>query len=260
MMVAPTTPAAILPAVARRALAAAGASLASTSRERTFALAACLLLHAVALSGLLRLAPAAVAPVPVIEMELVPAQALQPAAATARSPASLPQPLPLLPATPRLAAAAGDVRPVPSPAHVMATPAAELPAEQPAPVSAPAVLLREPTAPAPVRESPAAVPRTAPQELPVTAPSFDAAYLENPAPRYPPAALRLRESGRVLVSVMVSATGLAERVELARSSGSPRLDQAALETVRRWRFEPARQGDRAVAAQVTVPLVFRLDE
>jgi protein TonB len=97
-------------------------------------------------------------------------------------------------------------------------------------------------------------------EAPVTPPVFDAAYLDNPAPRYPPAAARLRESGRVLLLVSVSASGLPERVELARSSGSPRLDQAALETVRRWRFVPARQGDRSVAAQVTVPLVFRLEE
>jgi periplasmic protein TonB len=95
---------------------------------------------------------------------------------------------------------------------------------------------------------------------PITPPTFDADYLHNPTPRYPPAAARLRESGRVLLSVLVSAAGQPERVELAASSGSPRLDQAALETVRRWRFVPARQGDQPVAATVTVPLVFRLDE
>jgi protein TonB len=91
-------------------------------------------------------------------------------------------------------------------------------------------------------------------------PSFDADYLHNPTPRYPAAAQRLRESGKVLLSVSVTASGMPERVEIASSSGSPRLDQAALDTVRRWRFLPARQGDQAVAATVTVPLVFRLDE
>jgi protein TonB len=91
-------------------------------------------------------------------------------------------------------------------------------------------------------------------------PSFDADYLHNPTPRYPPAAARLRESGRVLLSVAVSAAGMPERVEVATTSGSPRLDQAAIETVKRWRFVPARQGDKPIAASVTVPLVFRLDE
>ena len=94
----------------------------------------------------------------------------------------------------------------------------------------------------------------------VVPPSFDADYLHNPTPRYPPAAARLRESGRVLLSVAVNAAGLPERVEISTSSGSPRLDQAALETVRRWRFVPARQGDQPIAATVTVPLVFRLEE
>jgi len=91
-------------------------------------------------------------------------------------------------------------------------------------------------------------------------PGFDADYLHNPPPRYPPAAQRLRESGRVLLAVQVSASGLPERVEVSTSSGSPRLDQAALETVRRWRFVPAQQAGKPVAAGVIVPIVFRLDE
>ena len=57
---------------------------------------------------------------------------------------------------------------------------------------------------------------------------------------------------------MVSAAGAAERVEVKASSGSPRLDDAALEAVRRWRFVPARRGADAVAGWALVPVVFEL--
>ncbi len=95
-------------------------------------------------------------------------------------------------------------------------------------------------------------------EAPVIAPVFDADYLENPAPAYPPLSRRLGEQGRVLLRVWVSEQGRAERVALARSSGFDRLDQSAMQAVARWRFVPARQGERAVAAHVLVPVAFVL--
>jgi protein TonB len=48
------------------------------------------------------------------------------------------------------------------------------------------------------------------------------------------------------------------RVELRSSSGHDRLDAVALETVRRWKFVPARRGDQAVSAWVLVPISFSL--
>lgn len=93
---------------------------------------------------------------------------------------------------------------------------------------------------------------------PIVPPSFNAEYLDNPAPIYPPAARRLREQGRVLLLVEVAPDGLPRQVNLASSSGSPRLDEAALDAVRRWRFVPARKGSTAVPAQVLVPIVFGL--
>lgn len=93
----------------------------------------------------------------------------------------------------------------------------------------------------------------------VQPPRFDAAYLKNPEPIYPPLSQRLGEEGRVLLRVLVDAEGRAERVELKSGSGHPRLDQAALDTVRRWRFTPARRGADPVAAWVLVPLTFHLD-
>ncbi len=94
---------------------------------------------------------------------------------------------------------------------------------------------------------------------PIIPPNFNADYLHNPPPPYPPVARRLGEQGRVVLRVLVSADGKAEQVDLRASSGSPRLDAAALETVRHWKFVPARQGDRPIAAWVLVPISFRLE-
>lgn len=89
-------------------------------------------------------------------------------------------------------------------------------------------------------------------------PRFDADYLNNPKPHYPPLSRRLREEGVVMLRVYVLPSGLPDSVELKRSSGSARLDEVALVTVRRWRFIPARSGEVAVAAWVLVPIAFSL--
>lgn len=99
----------------------------------------------------------------------------------------------------------------------------------------------------------------APAAPPVIGARFDADYLSNPAPPYPPLARRLGEEGKVVLRVQVSAEGNATQVEIRSSSGFPRLDQSALDTVRRWRFVPARQGDKPLPSTVLVPIVFKLD-
>jgi protein TonB len=89
-------------------------------------------------------------------------------------------------------------------------------------------------------------------------PSFDADYLDNPAPSYPSLSRRAGEAGSVLLQVHVSAEGRAQEVSVSRSSGFPRLDAAALQAVRRWRFVPAQQAGRAVDGWVLVPINFSL--
>ena len=93
----------------------------------------------------------------------------------------------------------------------------------------------------------------------VTPPGINAAYLRNPAPRYPVAARRAGEQGTVTLRVQVSPDGLASRVAVEKSSGSPHLDAAALEAVKAWRFTPARRGADAVESWMLVPIVFRLE-
>jgi protein TonB len=63
----------------------------------------------------------------------------------------------------------------------------------------------------------------------------------------------------VTLRVLVTREGQPARVSIERSSGSSQLDGAALETVKTWRFVPARQGRESIEAWVLVPIVFRLE-
>ena len=78
-------------------------------------------------------------------------------------------------------------------------------------------------------------------------PSADADYLNNPAPPYPRQSRRLGEEGWVVLRVLIGLQGTAEQAEIRTSSGYDRLDQAALETVQRWRYVPGKRNGTAVA-------------
>ena len=94
----------------------------------------------------------------------------------------------------------------------------------------------------------------------VSEPRYEAGGEANPWPRYPAAARRRGIEGEVLVRVAVGLDGRAERVEVLRSSGSGLLDEAAVEALERWRFEPARAAGQPVAATVDIPVTFRLTD
>ena len=202
-------------------------------------------------------------------------------------PAAIPQPVIAAPMPPPRAEASSRPAPISTPqptprAHAKARPASRRPAPPPPPrktvppaASASARSASEPEPPRPgepepnLEPAPPQIALQAPAEIeasmvapvePSTSPaSFDAAYLANPPPRYPLAARRMGEQGTVLLLVQVGESGRVAGVAVSRSSGSDRLDRAALETVANWRFEPARRGSIAVAAAVEVPIVFRLE-
>jgi periplasmic protein TonB len=137
--------------------------------------------------------------------------------------------------------------------------------QTPAPkASAPVVEATQSTAPppaavlaAPAETKPAPA---APPAEPVSQARFDVDYLKNPAPPYPPLSRRMGEEGKVVLRVSVSPQGLAENVEIRTSSGSQRLDESALKTVRNWKFIPAKRGDSAVQSWVLVPIIFKLEQ
>lgn len=93
----------------------------------------------------------------------------------------------------------------------------------------------------------------------VVLPSSDADYLHNPPPAYPRMSRRMGEQGTVLVRVFINAEGRAEKAEIRTSSGYARLDEAALETVQRWRYIPGQRAGQPEAMWFNVPIRFVLD-
>lgn len=118
------------------------------------------------------------------------------------------------------------------------------------------------TANAPVASPPDVkpAPPAPPAEAPVVQARFDADYLKNPAPPYPPLSRRMGEEGKVILRVSVNPQGGADQVEIRSSSGSQRLDESAVNTVKHWKFIPAKRGDSAVQSWVLVPIVFKLEQ
>jgi TonB family protein len=87
---------------------------------------------------------------------------------------------------------------------------------------------------------------------------IQARYSETPKPVYPESARNEGREGRVLLRVLVDDQGRSKRVEISNSSGSEALDRAAAEAIKRWRFIPARYGDKAVESWIRIPVDFSL--
>jgi TonB family protein len=73
-------------------------------------------------------------------------------------------------------------------------------------------------------------------------------------PRYPPAAKEAGIRGVVQAEIVVDETGQVRDARVVRSV--PLLDDAALEAVREWRFEPTVVDGRPVPVRMTVTLSF----
>jgi len=86
----------------------------------------------------------------------------------------------------------------------------------------------------------------------------DVAYLEPPSPRYPPESKHAREEGLVILKVLIDESGHASRINVYRSSGHPRLDDAACKAVQRAVFKPYLDGGVARAAIALIPVEFSL--
>ncbi len=82
--------------------------------------------------------------------------------------------------------------------------------------------------------------------------------LANPKPDYPSLARRRGYQGEVVIRVIVSPAGKCRSASIVSSSGYSILDEAALEAVQGWSFEPAKQGDQPVEGSLDIPFSFRL--
>ncbi len=131
------------------------------------------------------------------------------------------------------------------------------------PVDAPVVAEKTPTDAQPAENAAEVVAEVAKAKAapePVTEPPrFGVAYLNNPAPSYPMLARRMGEQGRVLLRVLVSENGKANTVNIDKSSGYEKLDEAAIEAVKKWTFIPAKRSSQPISAYVLVPINFSLN-
>ncbi|MBI3329659.1 MAG: energy transducer TonB [Nitrospinae bacterium] len=77
-------------------------------------------------------------------------------------------------------------------------------------------------------------------------------------PQYPLAARQRGVEGTVLLKAHITEGGMVQDIAVERSTGHPELDRSAMEALGRWRFEPARRGNTAMATWVLVPVTFEL--
>jgi protein TonB len=92
------------------------------------------------------------------------------------------------------------------------------------------------------------------------APAQDLKTANRVDPVYPPASRRAGEEGTVRLKVLVDTNGRASNVAVTQSSGFTRLDEAAMEAVRKWRFVAATDGTNKIQAYTQVAVTFKLTE
>ena len=141
--------------------------------------------------------------------------------------------------------------------------AAPTPALTPAPfvVPPPPPEVPVPVVPPPVAVVAAPAPPAPPPPAPKVIPASAVQYLgDPPMPEYPRLSIRAGETGRVMLRIYIDEAGLPRTVQVDRSSGHPRLDEAAAVAMKKARFKPYTENGQAVAGWAFVPLDFALEK
>jgi protein TonB len=95
------------------------------------------------------------------------------------------------------------------------------------------------------------------QQQSVAPPLIDSIeYIRADKPVFPRESQRKREYGTVLVRVLVDSSGRPAQLQVERTSGYERLDEAALRCVEKFRFRPYEVNGVARPAQVLIPVGF----
>ncbi|WP_041489834.1 energy transducer TonB [Burkholderia ambifaria] len=192
-----------------------------------------------------------------VEVQSITAQLITPAPIAQQVAAeSIPQPAPPKP-TPRV-----KPKVEPKPVQKAAKPAPQPVAQSPAPSPTPAPAADPTPAPAaPSAAAPAATPSPARETMQVSAPkNVPTLQCNFVKPDYPSMSRRRGESGTAYVHFVVGVTGKIESVELQKSSGYPRLDDAALDAMRSTTCRPYIENGQAIRAARTQPYNFGLTD
>ena len=82
--------------------------------------------------------------------------------------------------------------------------------------------------------------------------------ISTPNPKYTDAARNAKVHGTVVLGLVVNAEGLPERIRIYRSL-DPGLDQAAVDAVKQFKFEPAMRSGKPVSLFIILEMNFKLD-
>lgn len=208
------------------------------SRPNLPAIAAILIVHALAIGALIQVRNhvqrAEVAKLTVVNLSPPPPP---PAAQTPPPPPSAPQ--------------------VVAPPPIVQTPTPPVPLVQtspePVPVSTPAPTIAvTPGPPAPVVAPPA------PPSI-VQGGDLGTQMVAGKPPRYPVESRRRHEQGTVVLTITLSVDGGVDSIVVSQSSGSSRLDDAARDAVKGWRWKPTMRGGQPVRIKglVEIPFILR---
>jgi len=109
--------------------------------------------------------------------------------------------------------------------------------------------------------APAPVAKPVEHEVVRTLPSTQGKGAHITQPEYPPASRRAGEAGSVTLEVFVKEDGRAGDVKVAKSSGFPKLDEAAVNEIKRnWRFVPGKEDGKPVSMWHTFVVTFKLTD
>ena len=78
-------------------------------------------------------------------------------------------------------------------------------------------------------------------------------------PPYPHIAREQGWEGTVVLRIKVNRGGSVDAITTRKSSGFPILDDSALQSVKKWTFKPAKDGEFPISATVDLPIRFDLD-
>lgn len=82
--------------------------------------------------------------------------------------------------------------------------------------------------------------------------------LQRIIPRYPPIAVATKTQGTVILQAVITKNGTIDKLQVV--SGSPMLQQAALDAVSHWRYRPYLLNGQPVDVETTINVVFSLNQ
>ncbi len=98
----------------------------------------------------------------------------------------------------------------------------------------------------------------APRRVPISSGVAAGMVFERTVPVYPPIAKAARVQGTVVLQATISKTGTVEELHVV--SGSPLLQQAAMDAVKTWRYQPYLLEGHPVTVETTINVLFSLGD